>query len=828
MLTKKSTNNRRIIICGDFNIDLFKSNLDAAKQLEATLLSYNFKLQINEPTRITERSSTCIDNIATNFDIEDTPKVHHLNLSDHSAQVIEIPANIRLTQNSWYIQRRDYSKTNCNKFRECLNSLSFAEVLNCNDCKLAFNLFHDDILLYFKLCFPLISVRVRSNKKLNWVTKRMKTASKTKRNLFMQLVNTKNKNDKKKIKSHYKNYSRIFKKCIRQAQKNENTNLVSNAGNVAQASWNIINAKLGKDKPNQMLDDMNFKGETLSNPQDITNAFNKQFLNMEENESHKPDNFRKDNIKFNSSTIYLKPTDQFEITKVIKSLRNSKSCGYDELMTSVIKENAEVLALPLSHLINLSMMQGTFPDKLKISIIKPVFKKGDKRHSDNYRPIALIPIISKVFERVMYSRMLNFFDRFDVLSNRQFGFRKNRSTTSAILELLEDIAESREKRLPVTAIFMDMSKAFDYVQHNILLDKLHKYGIRGICADWIESYLVNRQQLTETTKYCPKTQTIVKFHSDVEIVKQGVPQGSILGPLLFLIYINDLPNITKHKVTLFADDCSVVVCCKDPATYELEVNTVFHDINVWLENNMLRVNLNKTNYIEFHAPQGNPTNINIMYKNVKIHSATSLRFLGVMIDCHNSWEVHVEHLIKKLTRFIFALRRLRNIASRQASIWAFHGHIMSNLRYGIILWGNCKDINRVFKLQKKCVRAICSARSRDSCLPLFKELQILTVPSLYVYEICLYVKKNLHKFNIQKSNPRITSKLHGFNLCYPIDHKTAYFRKSVFYMSVHTFNHLPNEIKILEQPELGRKLYKWCLEKSYYKISDHFMSSNNN
>lgn len=827
-ITKKCKTKRKIIICGDFNIDRLKPSLIHTQKLEQLLLNYNFHLQIKEPTRITEQSRTCIDNIAINFqNTSSTAKVYHVGLSDHSAQILDFPVDIKYLPKIWYTKKRDYSKSNCQKFEECLKSLSFSEILNCNDANLAFDLLHDDLLLYHGLCFPLVTVRMKSDNKINWVTKGVKIASKTKRSIYRNFIHTKNTTHKRRLKIHFKNYTRIFKRCIRQAQKNLNNKVIAKAENKAQATWHIINTSLGNNKPNQTIGDINFNGKTVTNPQEIANAFNYQFLNTNENTAMTGCNSVIANgINSNDSTIYLKPTDTYEIIRIIKMLRKSRSCGYDGLPTNIIKENAVTLATPLSHIINLSMSEGLFPSKLKISVIKPAFKKGDKGNSDNYRPIALIPIISKIFENVIYTRLTNFFAKCNILSNRQFGFRKHLSTTLAILELLEEIAICRDKRTPITAIFMDMTKAFDFVQHNLLLDKLYRYGIRGTCADWIKSYLMNRRQMTEITKYCPKSKSILKYQSELEVVKQGVPQGSILGPLLFLVYINDLPNITQHKITLFADDCSIVVCGNNPSTYEYELNKVFQDVNVWLANNKLKVNLNKTHFMQFYAPQGkhNVKDIHIAYDNVQITSVKSIRFLGVILDSFNNWEAHVQHIVNKLSRFVFALRKLTNIASRQSALLAFHGHVMSNLRYGLILWGNCKDIQKVFVLQKKCIRIISGAKQKDTCQPLFRQLQILTVPSMYIYEVCLYVKRNLHKFNIQAENPRQTSKLHGFNLCYPLHHKTAYFRKSLCYMSIRIFNFLPNNIKVLEFPEFKHKLHKWCVERAYYKIDDHFVN----
>lgn len=396
----------------------------------------------------------------------------------------------------------------------------------------AFNIFHQHLLLFHALCFPRVKVKIKSNSKLIWITKGMKIASKTKRYLFLRYAYSKSKVIKREIKLYHKNYTRILKRCIRQAQKNNNKKLVSKSGNIVATTWNIIKDNLGQNQLNHNMDKITFKGKVTTNPQKIANEFNKQFLEIPSLVTSDGCSASCKRANFNSSSIYLKPTDPLELLKIISSLRNSKSSGYDDLNTKTIKDNAKAVVEPLTHIINLSILEGRFPDGLKTSVIKPIFKKGDKSNSQSYRPIALIPIISKIFERVIYVQMVNFFDKFETLTECQFGFRKNISTTLATLHLLREISYSRDKKIPITGIFMDMSKAFDCVNHTILMHKLYDSGIRGNAYDWVKSYLLDRKQRTEITKYCGQSRSMKKFKSSLDTVGQGVPQGSILGPLL--------------------------------------------------------------------------------------------------------------------------------------------------------------------------------------------------------------------------------------------------------------------------------------------------------
>lgn len=814
-LTKSQRHSRRIIICGDYNIDRLNKN-DINIEFEQILQNYNFRLQINEPTRVTTTSNTCIDNIAANFNNKVTCEVHNLNLSDHTAQTISVPVKPVKSVSYWYEWKRDFSHENRKKFQNAISSLSFSNVIECADTNNAFNNFHDLITLFFKLCFPLIKVKIRAICKPKWITTGLKRALKTKRKLYYKTIRSSDDT----VKQNYKKYSSLLRKCIKRSHRLQNHNFIYKADNVVKAAWSIINRHMGNRQPTHFADNLTFDGQNVSDVREMANKLNHQFTTVTDNidgNTNKAYNCSIDSI---SSTIYLQPTTPVEVERVIATLKNSKAAGYDELPTSIIKENSNVFAYVLSHLINLSMSEGIFPERLKLTIIKPILKKGDVTDPSNYRPIALIPVISKIFEKIMCKRISGFIEKHNILSQDQFGFRKNKSTTLAVLDLMKCILGCRNNRTPVVGIFMDMSKAFDRVSHNILLTKLYLNGIRGNCHEWIKTYLSQRTQCTEITKYDDTTETLVKYRSDYLHATSGVPQGSVLGPLLFLIYINDLPSLTKHKVTLFADDCSIVIQGKDAHTYENTINQVFTDVTLWLVNNNLKVNLLKTKFMEFYAPQGKPKDIKLNYDGYTIERVSSIRFLGVVLDCHTNWREHTEMLIGKLNRFVFALRRISQLSSQKTALLAFNGHVMSNLRYGLILWGNCCTVRKVFQLQKKCVRAICGARQTESCRPLFLRLKIMTLPSLYIYEMGLFVKTNMGLFRSKASVTKYQSR-RGTLLCYPSRSKTACFTKSVLCMLIRVFNNLPIEIRNSDMPEYKYKLRDFCLNKCYYSINNY-------
>lgn len=585
-----------------------------------------------------------------------------------------------------------------------------------------------------------------------------------------------------------------------------------------KATWDVIKENTTNINVRNCIDRIIKDKTIVSEPQQICSCFNNKFIDevSSDNADTTSDNFSL-GIPLDS-TIFLRPTCPVEILQIISKLRNTKSVGYDNIPTSIIKENADIFVYPLNHIINLSITDGCFPDKLKYTIIKPIFKKGTTTDMDNYRPIALIPVFSKIFERIIYQRLMEFLNKHSILSNAQFGFREKKSTTLAVYELIKIITQCRNDKVPAIGIFMDMSKAFDRVCHRKLLDKFHHYGIRGNCFEWLKSYLECRQQSTEVTAYSERAKTYNTYRSEYRYIKAGVPQGSLLGPLLFLLYINDLPMITDHKILLFADDCSIVIRSDNTQKYEEEVNNVFHRVNGWLERNYLQVNLKKTKCMEFYSPQGKPAEVKVLYGGFQLENVSSLKFLGMIIDSHTNWVDHSQCIVTKLSRFAYALKRLREVSSEKTALLAFHSYVMSNLRYGIILWGNVINKDQIFRIQKKCLRAVYGLNRTESCRPLFVENRILTFPALYIYELSLFVKNNLNMFTLRNPRPRLQSK-YGYDVICPAS-KSAFFSKSVMCMSAKIYNKLSVDLKKLPPVQFKKKLFDWLVNECIYSVSD--------
>jgi hypothetical protein len=510
------------------------------------------------------------------------------------------------------------------------------------------------------------------------------------------------------------------------------------------------------------------------------------------------------------------------------SLKNTRASGFDEITTKTLKLCAKSICGPLSHIINLSFTGGIFPEELKISIVKPLFKKGDKSDPNNYRPITIVPILSKIFEKAISHRFNEFFTKYDILTPKQFGFRKGKSTTLACFNLIKSISESINQKTPIMALFLDLSKAFDFVDHEIVLNKLYSYGIRGIANDWIESYLGKRTQCTEIEKliqinYKNKSMVKEKFRSSYLVNGTGVPQGSILGPLLFLIAINDLPASIDQDCIIFADDTTLIIKSdiKDISVFERTINKTLSDTVSWLKRNNLQINIAKTKAMQFHNYKVNPVPLQIKYDNSPVETVDIVIFLGFNIDKNLNWKSHVDHVCKKLDRFVFALKRLRQTISVEAALTAYHGHVSSILGYGLLLWGNSVDIERAFKLQKKCVRALDKAWVLDSCKPLFNKFKILPLPCQYIRDACCMAKENQQYFTQRSETSNRHVRAQYMNLLDQPPCRSAIYKNNCYNMCILLYNKLPDIIKLENMTTFKTKLTKWLHEQCFYSIKEY-------
>ena len=396
------------------------------------------------------------------------------------------------------------------------------------------------------------------------------------------------------------------------------------------------------------------------------------------------------------------------------------------------------------NIINSSFEQGVFPSQLKIAKVVPIHKSGPKNDAANYRPISLLPAFSKIFEKLMHQRVYNFLEINSSLNDLQFGFRSGRSCEHALLVAQNEILASLSKKQISLLLLIDFSKAFDMVNHNILLDKLEHYGIRGIANTWFKSYLSNRQQYVSIKGKASRKQSL----------QYSVPQGSILGPLLFVIYINDMPNITNiAKFVLYADDANIIITGDTIAEIEtkfLELSTKLVD---WVSHNELKLNTKKTNYMLFSRSRNLHLGTFVpKIGGIPIERKTVARFLGVIIDDKLSWSHHITAIRSKMSKFIGILYKLKHTLPLKARLLTFNSLVQSHLNYASLVWGSThkSKIDTLFTAQKKAMRAVMpgwvnyfykEGRHPTHTKSSFKAFNILTVHNVILKNIMIFLNK---------------------------------------------------------------------------------------
>lgn len=801
LLSKISVIGYRNVICGDFNINTYQnSNNSRAEILEEVSTSHGYCYLISEPTRITPTTATTIDNILCNCDGIISAGTISTALSDHLAVYAEICKEKASTKYRETAQtpKRNFNDESYEYFRYLLSKETWEDSLSCIDVDYAYNQFIETFLYCFNVAFPrkALNKPKQHRSHTTWITDEVKRNSASKQ-FFYEMKNKFPEIDA--FKSSYNDFTKRTKLSVYEAKQNLNAYNIGNSTNTMKAMWNIIKPKHKTVQPIYLkTDDGNIETDTKS----VADLFKSFFANVTDGIPVPTSNNQE--VSEYGCRFHLEAMDPNTILHIIKSLQNKDSCGYDEISNRILKKTADLIIIPLTYIINLSFKNGTFPGPLKKAIIKPIHKNGSKEDVNNFRPISLIPCIAKVFEKAMHSRLEQYLSDNNILAIQQNGFQKKKSTALAIFQGLTEILDGLENGNFVSGIFCDLSKAFDCVDHNHLLYKMRNYGIHGVENDWFKSYLSNRMQCVQ----------IEDTRSEYFSMERGVPQGSVLGPLLFLLYINDFPETTEHNSILFADDVSVIF-----RTDEIELNRneqiahLMKSIKIYFEKNGLVLNMKKTQ--AFVPSLHNITTIGT--GPLALNTTKEVSFLGIKLNNKLDWSSHIEHLLKKLNSFAYLIRELKRTCSTEVARTAYFAHVESLIRYGIIFWGNSTKAIKIHRIQKRCLRNIVGAKYLDTCRPIYKDMQVLTVPSLYIYESAVFVKQHQHYFESNKTTH--SYKTRNKKDFYIPTSSVPTTRKGVFNSLMRVYNSIPNDIKSLQLNSFKAKLKKLLLNETIYDIN---------
>ncbi len=591
------------------------------------------------------------------------------------------------------------------------------------------------------------TIPYRSIIKQPWMTPGLCKCSSKKTKLFKK---TAGKNRCSESYVRYVNYRNKYNTIKRSVKHEYYANLLAKYDGDIRKTWSVLNTIIGKshDKSN-ITDSFIVNNNVITDTKTIANEFCTYFANVGKKYAEAIPNSRNSPNHYlgtspNTKSLFLGPTDPNEIKKLIMSFKPKKSAGDDGITMQLLRWVSDSCSGPVATLINMSLEQGIFPCAMKLAKVIPIFKAKSKEQFANYRPISLLSNISKILEKVVHKRLYSFIEKHDILYDRQYGFRPEHSTIDAITDFMADVLPSLDRKQHCLSVYLDLSKAFDTINHKLLLMKLNYYGIRGRALEWFRSYLKQRRQYVSYNGE----------NSSTQVVEYGVPQGSVLGPLLFIIYSNDLSSSLSHcKTILFADDTTVFKTGTNLPTLYHQVNQDLDTLNDWFKANQLSINPTKTKYILFQKDAYSVAQYGNLALNIEaeiLERVTNTKFLGVFIDNKFSWCKHTEHCGKKMSSGIYAINMSKHILSTKHLKTLYYSLVHPYIIYGIQLWGSaCKKyIAKIEVLQKKAVRSICRANFNAPSLPLFKQLGILKLSDL-----CdLYIQKCMYNF-VGKSLP---------------------------------------------------------------------------
>lgn len=782
-----------LFIYGDFNIDLLSTDRDSLDFIQL-LNSYGLKALVDKPTRISKMTkNSCLDNCITNQGSQSSWSLWDSYMSDHMAVTNSYKFCIKKnsSNHSNYTNLIEYRPITSNNINLCINALKNTDwsALFFNlDTDNTFNKFLETFLDIFEQHFPVKTKTCHNrNKNKSWFNNELKHH----RDILNLITNFNKQNPHYNLTETIKIQKTLYKSKINKAKTTFFSNKIVNNTNKPKVIWDIIAASQNKTKSSP--------SHTIS-PDD----FNKFFVNISNTISN---NLQKSNIDpsqttskilHNNYTTFLAPETPSDVLTTLKSISNSNAKDIYGLSNRILKQLAEGIALPLSLIINSCFINGKFPSRLKTSRVVPIFKKGDENDPGNHRPISLIPVFSKPIEIGLNNRLITFLERSNLLSCHQFGFRQNKSTSDALRDLVGYVVECFERGESVMAIFCDLSKAFDCVSHQLLLNKLVHYGIRGNALQLIESYLSDRYQLVE----CGSRQ------SSALSVKAGVPQGSILGPLLFILYVNELPSIFPSLKTIqYADDTTLLDHnCQTAQLHPACISTI-GKLHSWFADNDLCLNLDKTT--------------NIIFSLSEKDDGKSFKFLGLHLESKLTWKSHITQLCKNLSSTLYLLRRINSITPLEVSRTAYMGLFQSKLSYGLIFWGGSVDSIKVFLMQKKAIRVMARLNPMESCRPHFQRFQILTLPGLYIYQCLIYIKSQIFNFATVNSRHHYLTR-NGDDLLIN-QHRLALTHKTYIYSSIKLYNRLAPETKNLPLTLFKKRIKKLLVEMCPYSLEEFYL-----
>ena len=732
MLHSDVLRGKSVILMGDMNIDLLKQNLPHVSAFVDIMHSTTFVPAITKATRFPPAGSaiapSLLDHIWTNRLSIFTSGIICIDNTDHCPAFMKLSIDCP-TNRAIKLTFRIHKPDSVDKFRDdvknLVNNISVLGDVNVDTAKLI-----SDINALYVKCFPS-KVKYISSKRLSkpWISTGILNSIKTKCRYFklckLGIIDAQTN----------RRYRNCLNAVIRKAKNYYYIKTFKMSQNNIKKTWSLIKQLMSTKSKDNCIKNIIVNNIEISNPSEMAEQFNNYFADIAhtlDNEINPSNQDPYVHVKENNlASIFFHPVTVNEINTIILNLKNTTK-KLHEIPVQLFKGLSKILSKPITELVNASIGSGVFPECLKQSKVVPIYKKGDRNTMANYRPISILPTMSKIFEKCISNRLITFLNKYDVIFPRQFGFRTGRSTADAFLSMVEYVYSCLNRKEHCIGVFIDLKKAFDTVNHEILLGKLERSGIRGLPLRWMASYLKDRRQCVTIDGKC----------SSQRIINIGIPQGSILGPQLFLLYVNDLPNVSsKLRSILYADDTTLLANNSDYSTLTQCINDELPKLYQWTIANRLTVSLDKTYSMLFSNRDSHLEKEDIYWNNETVKYKEIEEFLGLTIDHKLKFTDHIYFVCKKLSKTVGILYRLKGFVPCNVLVSLYYSLAYPYLLYANVVWGGTCQVHLepLVILQKRIIRIVTNADYYAHTEPLFKTSSILKISDLHNFLLAQYM-----------------------------------------------------------------------------------------
>ena len=786
-----------VFILGDFNVDISKRN-NLSSLITEFCKSRDLKQHVSSPTRISEYSSTTIDLAISNSTHAKDCTVIDIGISDHSLVFVR-REKTHVDRKPKTITTRSFKNFNQEAFLDDLGKLDWSPMLKSTVVDEAAEIFNSNVLGVLDRHAPLVQIRIRLDSP-PWFNEELYHAIQE-RDYLLKVASRQEKGSpewaryKKKKNSVIKLKDRLKREYY---QKSINDNRSE-----SRKLWKTLqNLVPGKKSDSVTPHSLSHDNKEISDKKEMATIFNNFFATVGSKLGETFNFSDTDHISLpmNENLFEFSRVSLSTVQKIVSRLENNKATGLDGINVRALKFGSPILSFYLTHLFNLSLSTGTVPLCWKKKRVTPVFKKGDSDDVNNYRPISILPITMKVFEKVVHSQVSDFLDASDLLSRSQSGFRNRYSTDTAVICVSDFILEELGKGKYVGAVLVDLKKAFDTVDHKILLKKLFCYGFRGASFAWFESYLSDRVQCTQ----------LEDISSDMkEEGAYGVPQGSVLGPLLFLLYINDIGKSIRTNAFhhLYADDTIIAISTDCPLRLRKELTEQLSEVGHWFNQNKLTVNTTKTEVIFFgraNKVKECKNLVPIKFQGDTLECKDKVKYLGVIFDENLNWNAQSNNARKKAYMSLNRIKRIASCLDENTKKMLVNALVMPHITYCSSSWSSTTkaNLNKFDSLIDNISRLVPINKTFDQIVKHNKAMLMFKgMRNIAPSYLCSRVKP------VDQRHKRATRFALQSNVVVPLS-KNAFAGRTFINSSTPVWNNLPVEIKSIQSLLLFKSAIK--------------------